>query len=174
MLLPRLAQWSISPKVGALSNFGRLHSPVAALEAAFRTERFGPELGFATEVAWYFVSQDQNAGQLGNAQARDDFVTVSAIVSLRRSIGARAAVWASAGPSVEFVASRLQIGTDPRVSETALVPGAVLGVGAEWRFARAVPFAEVRWSWHRDPALSSLTGAISAFSLVLGNRFELL
>jgi hypothetical protein len=173
VLLPPLARWTISPKVGALSNFGRLHSPVAALEAAFRTERFGPELGIATEVSWYFTSQEQNAGQLGAAQARDDFVTLSALVSLRKSIGTRTAFWAGAGPSIEFVASRLQIGSDPRVSETGLVPGIVLAVGAERRFARAVPFMELRWSWHRDPAFSSLTGPVRAFSLVLGNRFEL-
>ena len=173
-LLPQLAHWSISPKVGALSNFGRLHSPVAAVEAAFRTDRFGPELGIATELAWFFVSQEQNAGQLGTAQARDDFVTLSAMISLRRSIGARTAVWVSGGPSIEFVASRLQIGTDPQISETGLVPGVAFSIGAERRFARVLPFAELRWSWHRDPAFSTLTGAVSAFSLVLGNRFELL
>jgi len=174
MLLPQLARWTISPKVGALSNFGRLHSPVAAVEAAFRTARFGPELGIATEIAWYFVSQEQSAGQLGTARARDDFATLSAVVSLRRSIGARTALWASAGPSLEFVASRLQIGSDPRIAETGVVPGMVLAIGAERRFARVLPFAELRWSWHRDPAFSTLTGAISAFSLLLGNRFELL
>ena len=174
LLLPPLAGWTISPKAGALSNFGRLHSPVAAIEAAFRTDRFGPELGIATETSWYFASQEQNAGQVGTAQGRIDFVTLSALVSVRKNIGTRTALWAGAGPSIAFVASRLQIGSDPRVSETGLVPGIVLAVGAERRFARAVPFMELRWSWHRDPAFSSLTGPIRAFSLVLGNRFELL
>jgi hypothetical protein len=174
VLLPQLARWTLSPKLGALSNFGRLHSPLAAFEAAYRTDRFGPELGIATEVAWYFVSQDQAAGQLGTAQARDDFVTFSALFSLRRSLGARTAVWLGAGPSIELVASRLQIGSDPRISETGLVPGMIVALGAERRFGRTLPFAELRWSWHRDPAFSTLTGAISAFSLVLGNRFELL
>ena len=174
ILLPRLARFTISPKVGALSNFGQLHSPVAALEAAYRTDGFGPELGIATEVAWYFVSQQQSAGQLGTAQSRDDFLTVSALLSLRLRMGPRLSIWAGAGPSIEAVASRLQIGTQPRVSETGIVPGAVLALGIERRFAHVVPFAELRWSWHGDPALSSLTGAISAFSFVLGNRFELL
>jgi hypothetical protein len=161
VLLPRLAQLTISPKVGGLSNLARLNSPLAAVEATFRTERFGPELGFGGELAWYFVSQEQSAGQIGTAQARDDFVT-------------RLTISASAGPSLQFIASRLQLGSQPQVSESGVVPGIVLGLGVERRFARAVPFGELRWSWHADPGFSSLTGSISAFSFVVGNRFELL
>jgi hypothetical protein len=68
----------------------------------------------------------------------------------------------------------LQLGSEPQVSESALVVGAAVSLGVERRFARALPFAELRWSRHRDPSLSTLTGAISATSLLLGTRFELL
>ena len=143
------------------------------VEAAFRSERLGPELGVATELGWYFVSLEQ-AGPTGPSQARDDFVTLSVLLSLRVHAGARTTLWVGAGPSVELLASKLQVGTQPQVSESGLVPGVLFAVGVERRFARALPFAEVRWSWHRDPGFSTLTGAISAFSFVLGNRFELL
>lgn len=173
VLLPRLAPLTVSPKLGALSNFGRLHSPVVGVEAAFRTDRLGPELGLATELGWYFVSLDQ-AGPTGATQARDDFVTLSVLLSLRVHAGARTALWVGVGPSVELLASSLQVGSQPRISESGLVPGVQVAVGVERRFAHGLPFAEVRWSWHRDPGFSTLTGAISAFSVVLGNRFELL
>ncbi len=174
LLLPRLALLTISPKVGALSNFARLNSPVAAVEASLRTGRFGPELAFSTELAWYFSSRQQAVGQLGNAQGRVDFFALSAQLAVRVPIGIRTTVWAGAGPSLEAIASRLQLGSEPQVSESALVLGAAVSLGIERRFARALPFAELRWSRHRDPSLSTFTGAISATSLLLGTRFELL
>ena len=174
VLLPGLAPVAISPKVGALSNFARLNSPVAAVEASLRTDRFGPELAFSAELAWYFSSREQVVGQLGNAQGRVDFFGLSAQVALRMPLGIRTTVWAGGGPSLQAIASKLQLGSEPQISESALVLGAAVSLGIERRFARAVPFAELRWSRHRNPSLSTLTGAISATSLVLGTRFELL
>ena len=171
---PRTRLLAISPKLGALSNFARLTSPVVALEASLRTDRLGPELAFSAEASWSFVTRQQAIGQLGTAQARDDFFALSAQLSVRVPIGDRTTLWAGAGPSVQAIASRLQLGSNPRVSESALVPGAIVSIGVERRFAFVVPFAEARWSWHRDPALSTLSGAVSAVSLLLGNRFELL
>jgi hypothetical protein len=174
LLWPQLAGVAISPKLGALSNFALLHSPVAAVEASLRTVRFGPELAFSTELAWYFSSRQQAIGQLGTAQGRVDFFALSAQVSLRVPIGIRTTVWAGAGPSLQAIASRLKVGSEPQISESALVLGAGVSLGIERRFARALPFAELRWSRHRNPSLSTLTGAISATSLLLGTRFELL
>jgi hypothetical protein len=173
-LLPRLAFLTVSPKAGALSNFGQLTSPVAAVEASLRTARFGPELAFSTELAWYFSSRQQAVGQFGNGQGRVDFLALSAQVSLRVPLGARTTVWVGAGPSLAGIASRLQLGSEPAVSERTLALGVTGSVGVERRFARALPFAELRWSRHRDPQLSTLTGAISATSLLVGTRFELL
>jgi hypothetical protein len=126
------------------------------------------------EAAWSFVSTQQAVPSLGTAQAHDDFVALSAQLSYRRKLGIRTTLFAGAGPSLELVASRLQLSGQPRISERALVPGAVLSLGVEHRFAHALPFAELRWSVHQDPALSTLSGALSAVSLLLGNRFELL
>ena len=173
-LLPGLAPLAISPKVGGLSNFARLNSPVAAVEASLRTDRFGPELAFSTELAWYFSSRQQDVGQPGTAQGRVDFFALAAQIAVRIPIGLRTTVWAGAGPSLAAIASRLQLGSDPQVSESALVLGGVVSLGLEQRFARALPFVELRASRHRDPSLSTLTGAINAASLLLGTRFELL
>ena len=54
------------------------------------------------------------------------------------------------------------------------MPGAIVSAGVERKFVAATPFAELRWSWHRDPAISNLSGAVSAVSLVLGARLEIL
>jgi hypothetical protein len=173
-LLPRVARFTLSPAAGVTSNFARLTSPVAALAAEVRSDRLGPELGFKLEAAWSFVSQHQAVGALGTAQARDDFFGFSAQLSWRKRLSARTTLWTGAGPSLQMVSSRVQVTGQPRVSETALVPGALLSLGIEHRFVHAIPFAEVRWSIHRDPALSTLSGGLSAVSLLLGNHFELL
>jgi len=173
-LVPRLSWLAVGPAIGVTSNFARLTSPVAALSASVRTERFGPELALTTEVAWSFTSQKQSVGSFGTAQARDDFFGVSAQLSVRKKLGLRTTLWGGAGPSLQMVSSRLQLSGQPRISESAAVPGAMLSIGVEHRFVHALPFAELRWSMHRDPALSTLTGSISALSFVVGNHFELL
>ena len=70
--------------------------------------------------------------------------------------------------------SRLRVANQPEISESAVVAGALISAGFECRFAHLVPFAELRWSWHQDPKLDSLTGAVRAASLLVGTRLELL
>jgi hypothetical protein len=172
-LVPRLAPLALSPGIGVTSNFARLTSPVAALSASVRSDRFGPELALTAEAAWSFKSQKQSVGTLGTAQVRDDFFGLSAQLSVRKKLGIRTTIWGGAGPSFEMVSSRLQLTGQARISESAIVPGAILSLGLEHRFVNAVPFAELRWSIHRDPALSTLSGSVSALSLIVGNHFEL-
>jgi len=168
-LLPPFARLALSPKLGAVSNFARLTSPLAAVEASLRTRALGPELALSAEGGWYFVSQTT-----GDAQARDDFFGFSAQLSIRVRAGARNVLWAGAGPSLTAVASRVKLGTQPQLSQSALMPGAVVSAGIERKFVAAIPFAELRWSWHTDPSLANLSGAVTALSLVLGTRLELL
>jgi hypothetical protein len=173
-LLPGVSRLALGPAIGVTSNFARLTSPVAALSASVRSDRFGPELALTAEAAWAFKSEKQSVGTLGTAQVRDDFFAFSAQLSLRTKLGLRTTLWGGAGPSFQMVSSRVQLTGQPRISESAIVPGAILSLGLEHRFVHAIPFAEVRWSIHRDPALSTLSGSVSAFSLILGNHFELL
>jgi hypothetical protein len=172
-LVPRLSWLALAPEIGVTSNFARLTSPVAGLSASVRSDRFGPELALTAEAAWSFKSQKQNVGTLGTAQARDDFFGLSAQLSVRKKLGLRTTIWGGAGPSLQMVSSRLQLTGQPRISESAIVPGAILSLGLEHRFVSAVPFAELRWSIHSDPALSTLSGSLSALSLIVGNHFEL-
>src|SRR4051812_7605914 len=174
LLVPRLSWLALGPAIGVTSNFAQLTSPVAALSASVRTDRFGPELALTAEAAWSFKSQKQSVGTLGTAEVRDDFFGLSAQLSVRKRLGLRTTIWGGAGPSFEMVSSRVQLTGQPRISESALVPGAILSLGVEHRFIHAVPFAELRWSVHRDPALSTLSGSVSALSLIVGNHFELL
>ncbi|MFN2547350.1 MAG: hypothetical protein ABR567_07965 [Myxococcales bacterium] len=168
-LLPPFARLAVSPKLGAVSNFARLTSPLAAVEASLRSRWLGPELALSAEGSWYFVSQTS-----GTAQARDDFVGLSAQLSIRVRAGSRNVFWAGAGPTLTAVASRVQLQNQPQLSQSALMPGAVVAAGIERKFTAAIPFAELRWSWHRDPAIANLSGAVNALSLVLGTRLELL
>ena len=172
-LLPPLASFIVSPKLGGVTNFAGLSSPVVAVEASLRTERFGPELALSTEAAWYFVSRQQSI-RFGNAQARDDFFSFAAQLSVRVHPGPRVTLWAGAGPSLTAVASRLRLADQPEISESAVMAGALISAGFECRFSHLVPFAELRWSWHQNPALDNLTGAVRAASLLLGTRLELL
>jgi len=168
------APLAIGPAVGVTSNFARFTSPVAALSASWRSDRLGPELALTGEVAWSFVSQKQSVGQFGTAQVRQDFFALSAQVAYRRRLGLGTTVWGGAGPSLQIVSGTSQVTGQPRISESALAPGAILSLGIEHRFARTAPFGEARFAIHRDPGLSSSSGALSAFSFVVGTHFELL
>jgi hypothetical protein len=168
------APLAIGPALGVTSNFARLTSPVAALSASWRSDRLGPELALTGEVAWSFVSQKQSVGQFGTAQIRQDFFGLSAQLAYRKRLGLGTTIWGGAGPSLQIVSGTSQVTGQPRIAESALAPGAILSLGIEHRFASTVPFAEVRFTIHRDPGLSISSGALSAFSLVVGNHFELL
>jgi hypothetical protein len=168
-LLPAFARLAISPKLGAVSNFARLTSPIAALEASLRASALGQEWALSAESSWHYVTQTT-----GRDQAWDNFFGFSAQLALRLRAGSRNVVWIGAGPSLTAVAARLQLYGQPLLSERALVPGVGVAVGAERRFVAATPFAELRWSWQGDPALSNLSGAVTALSLVLGTRLEIL
>ena len=78
-LVPRLSRLALAPAIGVTSNFARLTSPVAALSASVRSDRFGPELALTAEAAWSFKSEKQSVGTLGTAQARDDSETVKVL-----------------------------------------------------------------------------------------------
>jgi hypothetical protein len=168
------APLAIGPALGVTSNFARLTSPVAAVSASWRSDRLGPELALTGEVAWSFVSQKQSVGQFGTAQIRQDFFGLSAQVAYRKRLGLGTTVWGGAGPSLQIVSGTSQVTGQPRISESALAPGAILSLGIEHRFASTVPFAEARFAVHRNPELSSSSGALSAFSFVVGTHFELL
>ncbi len=171
-ILPRDSLVAVSPKLGLLSNFARLTSPLAAIEVALRSDRFGPELGLSAEASWAFVTRNDAASD-GVVHLKDDFFALSAQLSLRRRVGIRALVFGGAGPSLTLVQNRVGFGSNPWLTERALVGGALLSAGVELRFPRLVPFAELRWSWHAEPRLATVSGAQGAFSLALGTRFEL-
>lgn len=172
-IVPRDGLLALSPKLGAITNFRRLAAPLVGLEAALRTDRFGPELGLSLEAAWSYEGRSDVVRQF-QTTTRDNFYSLSSQISLRRRVGVRTVLFAGAGPSLTLLTSRLYVGSAPAFSETGVVPGALLSAGAELRFVRAVPFGELRWSWHADPSFSSLRGSVSALSILLGTRFELL
>jgi hypothetical protein len=82
--------------------------------------------------------------------------------------------WIGGGPQVTTIVARTQLAGMPAETETAVVPGAYLAAGAERRFGRFLPFAEVRGSISADPSLPNLRGALRALALTVGYRFELL
>ncbi|MFL5422998.1 MAG: hypothetical protein ACJ79Y_19700 [Myxococcales bacterium] len=168
------AAFAIGPAVGVTSNLARLTSPVAALSTSWRSDRLGPELALTGEVAWSFVSRKQSVGQFGTAQIRQDFFELAAQVAYRKRLGLGTTVWGGAGPSLQIVSGTSQMTGQPRISESALAPGGIFSLGIEHRFASTVPFAEARFAIHRNPELSSSSGAQSAFSFVVGTHFELL
>ncbi len=171
-ILPRDTLFALSPKLGLLSNFARLTSPLAAIEASLRSDRFGPELGLAAEVSWAFATRNDAAGG-GVVHLKDDFFALSTQLSLRRRVGIRALLFVGAGPSLTLAQNHLGFGNNPWLTERALVAGALVSTGMELRFPRLIPFAELRWSWHADPHFATVSGAQGAFSLALGSRFEL-
>ena len=60
------------------------------------------------------------------------------------------------------------------MSQSAAIPGLILGAGLERSFDRFTPLLEARFSFTADPGLSNLREPVRGFALLLGTRFEVL
>jgi hypothetical protein len=177
MLLPQVRPAAFSPKLGFLSNFDGFSAPFAGVEAALRSDRFGPQLGVALEVDFTQRSQDQQLnGPSGsfNASSRVSILFLHLSASYRYELNARTTMWLAAGPSLAGYSVNVSSATAGSQGGTALSPGASAALGVERRLGFAVPFVELRGTWITRPELPSVSGPLRIFSLALGARFEAL
>ncbi len=177
-LLPQIHALALSPKLGFTGAFSDVTSPVFAVEAAWRSERFGPRLEALAELAYAYssVSSPTASGtSIVAVKSHTDFFTVTLAAGWLLPVGDRSQVWVHAGPTFTRVATALKIGGQPTAMDATVVPGAQLSIGAERRVSGTIPFLELRVSTTADPALGTLlSGSWRAFSLSGGVRFELL
>ncbi len=178
-LLPREHLLALSPQLGLLSNFSDVTSPVVGVEAALRSDRFGPSLEILGQLAWSF-SSIANAAAISSAttvavRSRTDYLTATLAAGGFLPIGERTRAFLHAGPTLSRVSSSIQLGSQPRTSGASLVPGVELSVGAERRMWGTTPFLEVRGAISADPALGGvLSGSTLSLGLNAGARFEML
>jgi hypothetical protein len=172
-LLPQVRTVALSPRIGVLTNFAGLTSPVAAFETSLRTHRFGPELSFSAEISYAFQNAGGSSPDGITARAHTDWITAAVGAAWRAPLGARFHGWIGAGPQLTIIVARTQVAGGSQ-TDAAAVPGAYLGVGIERRVRSFLPFAEARISVSADPGLPNLRGALHAYALSLGCRFEML
>ena len=180
MLFPQVRPAAFSPKLGYLSNFDGFSAPFVGVEAALRSDRFGPQLGIALEVDFTQRSQDQHLAALPgpdgapNASSRISILLLHLSASYRYELNARTTLWFGAGPSLAGYSVNVSSDAAGSQGGTALSPGAQAAVGVERRLGFAVPFAELRAVWITRPELPSVSGPLRILSLALGARFEAL
>ena len=173
-LVPRIQPLAIAPRAGFLTNFSGFTSPVVGVESSLRTTRWGPELAFSLDVSYALQNAGGSSAQGVNARAHTDWIVAALGASYRFGLAPSAMGWVGGGPQLATVVTRTQLGGLAPETGTALVPGAWLAAGAEKRFGSHLPFAELRVSACADPALPNLRGAMRAFALTVGYRFEAL
>ncbi len=173
-LLPAIRPLALSPRLGLLTNFSGLSSPVVAFETALRTNRWGPELAFSADLSYALQNAGGSSAEGVVARAHTDWIVASVGVAWRLALAPSARAWVGGGPQLTTIVTRTQLGGLPAETGTAVVPGAYLAAGVERQFGAFLPFAEVRASVSADPALPNLRGALRALALTLGYRFELL
>jgi len=173
-LLARIRPLALSPRLGLLTNFSGLTSPVAAFETSLRTNRWGPELAFSADLSYALQNAGGSSAQGVVARVHTDWIVASLGVAVRRELAPSTRAWVGGGPQLTAILTRSQLGGMPAETSTAVVPGAYLVAGAEKRFGPFLPFAELRASVSADPALPNLRGALRAFAFTVGYRFELL
>jgi hypothetical protein len=171
-LLPRVPRLALGVRAGALSNFSGLNSPVAGVEAAWRTNRWGPELALSADVTYALQNAGAATTSVG-AHTHTDYLTTAIGLSWRIAVAPGVRCWVGAGPLLEAVFSRSTLAGSQQNAAT-MVLGFHASAGVEKRMGNGAPFAELRASTTNDPALSNLSGSLSAFALSLGYRFELL
>lgn len=165
---------AVTPKLGALSNFARISSPLAALEGGLRFDAWGQPFAALFEAGWFFSSHTDATPGAPPVSSRDHFVLLSAGLQLRPEIAERTRAFLSLSPSLALLHTRQQFAGQPRLSQSAAVPGLVLGAGLEHRFDRFTPLVEARFSFTADPGLSNLREPLRGFALLFGSRFEAL
>ena len=175
LLLPQVRPAAFSPKLGFLSNFDGFSAPFAGVEAALRSDRFGPQLGVALEADFTQRSQDQHLDALSSSgSSRISILLLHLSASYRYELNARTTMWLSAGPSLAGYSVNVSADTGGSQGGTALSPGAQAALGVERRLGFAVPFIEARAAWITRPDLPSVGGPLRILSLALGARFEAL
>ena len=173
-LLPEIRRLALSPRLGFLTNFSGLASPLAAFETSLRTNRWGPELAFSADVSYALQNAGGSSAEGITARVHTDWVVAAVGAAWRFALAPGARGWVGGGPQLTTILTRTQLAGMPAQTGVALVPGAYLAAGAERRFGTFLPFVELRASIGADPALPNLRGALRALALTLGYRFELL
>jgi hypothetical protein len=173
-LSPARQLLTVTPKLGALSNFARISSPLAALEGGLRFEAWGQPLAVLFEAGWFFSSHNDVPTGAPPVSSRDHFVLLSAGLQIRPEIAARTRAFFSLSPSLALLHTRQQFAGQPSLSQSAAIPGLILGAGLERNFDRFTPLLEARFSFTADPGLSNLREPVRGFALLLGTRFEVL
>ena len=82
-LLPEVRHVAVSPRIGILTNFSGLTSPIAAFESSLRTHRFGPELSFSAELSYAFQNAGGSSPDGITARAHTDWITAALGVAWR-------------------------------------------------------------------------------------------
>ena len=173
-LLPR-GSLALSPKVGYLSNFSGFSAPLFGVEAAYRTDRFGPQLALSIEADYAHREQSDllfAGGSAVSAGSRLDLMLVHLSATFRQGLGEQSAIWIAAGPSAAAYWTRVSASGAPERRGFAIAPGIQGAVGAERRIGIAIPFVEARAGWIDSPGLPMLTGPLRTVTLLLGVRIE--
>jgi hypothetical protein len=173
-LVPR-GSLALSPKLGFLSNFSGFSAPLFGVEASYRTDRLGPQLGLAIEADYAHREQSDlvfAGGSTVSARSRLDLMLLHFSATFRQAIGDQSTIWLAAGPSAAAYWTRVNAGDAPERRGFAIAPGLQCAVGAERRIGIAIPFVEARAGWINSPGLPMLTGPLRTVTLMLGVRFE--
>ncbi|HEX4386276.1 MAG TPA: hypothetical protein VH083_25150 [Myxococcales bacterium] len=174
LLMPQLRPAAFSPKIGFLSNFDGFSAPFVGIEAALRSERFGPQLGLALEVDATRRSQDATLDETGQVSTQVSILLFHLSAQYRHEWDARTTLWLAAGPSLAGYLVDVSGSKTGSLSNSAFSPGAHAAVGVERRMGFAVPFLELRATWITRPELPTVSGPLRILSLGVGARFEAL
>jgi hypothetical protein len=174
-LLAKVQRTALSAKLGALSNFAGFSAPLVGLEAALRSDRFGPQLAVSLEADYahrgYAEVQRIGASTL-LAQSSVDLVLLHLSAAWRRQFGDANTLWIAAGPSAAAYWTRVRLGDGAMRRGFALAPGLQGAVGAERRMRFVVPFVELRAGWITSSGLPILEGPLRTLSFFGGVRLE--
>jgi hypothetical protein len=176
-LLPEAGSKALTAKAGILSNFSGFATPLLGVEAALRTDRFGPQLAFALEADYGHRAQTEMVAA-GTTQvladSRLDLLLVHLSAAWRRPFAERNTLFFAAGPSAAAYWTRVGASAFGSRRGFAIAPGLQALLGIERRMRWVTPFAEARFAWIASPDLPMLTGSLRAISLMAGVRLETL
>jgi hypothetical protein len=174
-LRPRIRELALSVRTGFFSDLHGLRAPLLGVEGALRAQRLGLQFALVLDLSW---AGGRQSGTVGSAllDTRDDFFIGSVAGAVRVPVSNTTAIWAQAGAALVGAAASVRVSGPARGDATSrgAVPGLEVGLGAERRMWGGAPFLEARLLRTQPFSLPNLDGTLTALTVCVGYRIEML
>ncbi len=162
---------AITPQVGYLTNFSRLHSPLFLAEADVGLFDLLPGLHVYIDAGYYFSKKELNTV---DARAALYALPLSGLVGYQLAINSRLSLTGAVGAGAVFLWNRTTITDGATIADRATVFAFPAMVGVNYKLGPGALTARIRYLYAKATDIEELQGQIGGVALIVGYRYALL